>query len=176
MLPINSEHTVILPPQIFSQEKVVRHYIWKLWQPGAASCFPSSSSSLKCNCNHNLLLRKIPKSRKKTSESKSGLFIYPTPTAIKPRDKQQTVWTWKYISIQHKALQKHTPTYPFCCFFSPLQYFSHMGLPVLVLFHITIFLSILFYSLHMLLCMNRLFSLFSLEKHAFSSPYSKDLH
>lgn len=173
-LPINSGHAAILLPQLLSQEEVVKCCIFELWQPGAPSCFRSSSNSLKHNINPNLLMGNI---EKQETKFRKQIWLIPLshPHSHPTQDKQQTAWTCKYLSIQHKALQKNAPTYSFCCcFIFPLQYFSHIGLPVLVPFLISFYSE--FDSLPMLLRVNRLFSLFSSERHIFSSTYSKVLH
>lgn len=65
----------------------------------------------------------------------------------------------------------------FCFVFSYFALlFSHESHSPCALSHLCFSFCSQLYSLHMLLCVNRLFSLFSFEKDAFSSPYSRLLH
>lgn len=66
-------------PQLFSQEKVVRHCIWELWQPKAASCFSSKSISPEHNSNYNLLLRQHWKATKKIRQANLACSFTPPP-------------------------------------------------------------------------------------------------
>lgn len=102
---------------------MVRHCIWELWQPRAASCFPSSSSSLECKSNRNLLLRKYWKAGNKFQKASLACSFIPPPQLSNLEISSKQYELVNVLTFTTKLYRSTLPPTPFAAFFFPCSAF-----------------------------------------------------